>query len=81
MNELHRFAPGIPAILYHGTPADRAVLREGIMTRSPTNGSCKTVVTSFEMIMRDRKFLCRLPWKYIIVDEVCFSKTFFITFK
>ena len=68
MNELHRFAPGIPAILYHGAPADRATLRESIMRRSPT-GSCKTVVTSFEIVMRDRKFLGRLPWKYIIVDE------------
>ena len=28
-----------------------------------------TVVTSYEIVMRDRRFLQHIPWKYIVVDE------------
>ena len=75
MNELKRFAPDIPSVLYHGSPTERAALRPGIM-RGNAGGSCKTVVTSFEIVMRDRKHLAKLPWKYIIVDEVSRSAPF-----
>jgi SNF2 family DNA or RNA helicase len=68
MAELQRFAPDIPAVLYHGSPEERAALRPGLAQRGKGCGG-KTVVTSFEIVMRDRKHLARLPWKYIIVDE------------
>lgn len=27
------------------------------------------VVTSYEVVINDRKFLANLPWKFIVVDE------------
>lgn len=69
MRELERFAPHLPALLYHGTPEERAMKRDTIMRPDPKLKACKVVVTSFEIVMRDRRFLANLPWKYIIVDE------------
>jgi ATP-dependent DNA helicase len=70
VNEFKRFCPEFPVILYHGTKQDRAELR---MKHMPTNGKIgaefPVVVTSFEIVMADRKFLQKYNWKYLVVDE------------
>eukprot|EP00164_Ancoracysta_twista_P007281 GFYU01010307.1.p1 GENE.GFYU01010307.1~~GFYU01010307.1.p1 ORF type:complete len:752 (-),score=246.86 GFYU01010307.1:90-2345(-) len=67
VNEFHRFAPDIPVILYHGDKAAREQLRMSRMRLM--NESFPVIVTSYEIIIRDRKFLQRYKWKYIVVDE------------
>lgn len=145
INEVERFCPSMPAVLYHGTAAERTEIRRkrmptGEPTRNPpspdeahthqglsfphknrkypisawtrlhyhSRGRCHwldwllccfrgwgmgrakhggcgghapthagkkvtasfpTVVTSFEILMRDSKALARYNWKYIVVDE------------
>ncbi|EGD74893.1 hypothetical protein PTSG_07121 [Salpingoeca rosetta] len=69
IKEFHRWTPDIPVILYHGTPEERAAKRPGIMSKKNTLKGFSTVVTSYEMVMRDRKYLQQIPWKYIVVDE------------
>ena len=32
-------------------------------------GKFNVLVTTYEFIMRDRSKLCRLDWKYIVIDE------------
>eukprot|EP01139_Manchomonas_bermudensis_P015775 Amastigsp_a510994_13.p1 type:complete len:724 gc:universal Amastigsp_a510994_13:125-2296(+) len=65
--EVRKFAPSVPELLYHGTKDARAALRsERMRTMDP---SFPIVVTSYEIAMRDSKFLRNIPWKYIIVDE------------
>ena len=32
-------------------------------------GKFNVLVTTYEFIMRDRAKLCRLDWKYIVIDE------------
>jgi ATP-dependent DNA helicase len=70
VNEFKRFCPEFPVILYHGTKQDRAELR---MKHMPTSGKIgaefPVVVTSFEIVMADRKFLQKYNWKYLVVDE------------
>ena len=61
-------------VLYHGTPETRAQLREKLMRiRKYSHGlkSLPVVISSYEMLMRDRPLLERygLEWKYLIVDE------------
>lgn len=73
VNEFERFAPGIPAMMYHaqGGKTARAELRKRL--RFPTTSEEKkafpVVVTSFEVAIMDRPHLSHLKWKYIVVDE------------
>ena len=67
MAELRRFCPSIPAVLYHGTPAQRVDKRKCILAESKLG--FPVVVTSFEVVMSDRKYLANLDWKYMVVDE------------
>eukprot|EP00730_Choanoeca_flexa_P005313 TRINITY_DN11924_c0_g1_i3.p1 TRINITY_DN11924_c0_g1~~TRINITY_DN11924_c0_g1_i3.p1 ORF type:complete len:814 (+),score=277.19 TRINITY_DN11924_c0_g1_i3:2061-4502(+) len=67
--EFQRWAPTIPVILYHGSPDERAELRPQIMQQDRNLNSFATVITSYEIVMRDRRHLQHLAWKYIVVDE------------
>lgn len=62
-----RFVPGIPVEMYHGTPEEREHKRNHKLKKLDT--TFPVVVTSYEVIMRDRKYLSKYQWKYIIVDE------------
>ena len=55
--EFERWAPDIPVILYHGTPDERAELRPQIMTQDSKLKGFTTVITSYEIVMRDRRHL------------------------
>ena len=69
--EFARFAPTVPAVVYHGSKEDRKVLRDEIGTKR--GAGLPVVITSFEVAMNDSKLLARLPhtgsWKYLVVDE------------
>ncbi|KAF9099152.1 hypothetical protein BGX23_003745 [Mortierella sp. AD031] len=65
--EFERFVPGIPVELYHGMPEEREHKRNHKLKK--LDSTFPIVVTSYEIIIRDRKFLSRFQWKYIIVDE------------
>ncbi|KAJ3368223.1 hypothetical protein HDU91_000764 [Kappamyces sp. JEL0680] len=67
--EFQRFAPSIPILLYHGSPATRKALRARQMKAKPSSADFPVVVTSYEISMNDRRFLAPIPWKYIVVDE------------
>jgi ATP-dependent DNA helicase len=61
--------------MYHGTPEHRADLRSKHM-RIPTakgaKGSTNTfpiIVTTFDIVIRDRPILSRYDWKFVVVDE------------
>ncbi|KAG0370323.1 hypothetical protein BGZ54_006899 [Gamsiella multidivaricata] len=65
--EFERFVPGVPVELYHGKPEEREHKRNRKFKK--LDMTFPVVVTSYEIIIRDRKFLSRFQWKYIIVDE------------
>ncbi|KAK0557467.1 putative ATPase [Tilletia horrida] len=72
--EFERFTPGIPVILYYGSGPERAELRtkhrlNHIPKTEKEKNAFPVVVSSYEIIMRDRKHLAYLDWKYIVVDE------------
>lgn len=69
INEFKRFAPEVSVLLYHGPQPERAkLLKQMRRPQGPLNMS-PVVITSFEISMIDRKFLQRIQWKYLIVDE------------
>eukprot|EP00054_Salpingoeca_dolichothecata_P035663 m.5941 g.5941 ORF g.5941 m.5941 type:complete len:567 (-) comp5724_c0_seq2:168-1868(-) len=67
--EFQRFAPFIPVMLYHGTKQERAEMRTRIMKEDKKLHGFMTVITSYAVVMNDRKHLAALPWKYVVVDE------------
>ena len=66
IDEFARWTPEIKTLLYHGSPADRAELRDSKLKR-PGTESFPVVCTSYEICMNDRKFLSQYGWKFIII--------------
>jgi len=69
--EFKRFTPKIPVLLYHGTIDERALLRKKI--RKPVAVYSQKVwpvtVTSYEILIRDRRHFNDVKWRYLIIDE------------
>lgn len=65
----HRFAPSVNVLLYHGTREERAELRAKHLGGSVGPG-WPVIVTSFEVVLNDRKKFQKRTWKYLVVDEV-----------
>jgi len=58
MCEARRWSPTLPVVIYHGTERNLEPL--------PSEGM---VITSYEIVLRERARLAKLQWKYLIVDE------------
>lgn len=70
VNEFKRFAPSINVLLYHGTKEERQhMINRKMQKKKETSMEFPVIVTSYEIVMNDRKFLQRYNWKYIVVDE------------
>ena len=70
INEFNRFCPDFPAVLYHGSKTERAEIRnKQLPTSQPIKPDFPVIVTSFEIVMADRKFLQKYNFKYLVVDE------------
>ncbi|XP_031378496.1 probable ATP-dependent DNA helicase CHR12 [Punica granatum] len=64
MNEFTTWAPSIGAVLYDGRLDERKVLRE----RLSVNGF-NVLITHYNLIMKDKTFLKKIQWHYMIIDE------------
>lgn len=70
VNEFRKFCPEFPVVLYHGNKQERADIRAQRMpTTAAINAAFPAIVTSFEIVMADRKFLQKYNFKYLVVDE------------
>ncbi|KAJ8359630.1 hypothetical protein SKAU_G00161550 [Synaphobranchus kaupii] len=69
ISEFKRFTPQVSVLLYHGNQLDRGRLIKNIRIPQGPLNMFPVVVTSYEMVMIDRKYLQRFHWKYLIVDE------------
>ena len=68
IHEFEAFAPTIPVVLYHGTKEERkSILRQ--VSEEFSLSFHPVVVTSFEILIRDRAMLQKTKWKYLVVDE------------
>ncbi|CAO3630681.1 unnamed protein product [Cunninghamella echinulata] len=70
VNEFKRFTPTIPVVLYHGSKEERQhLINRKMQKKNQTKFEFPIVVTSYEIVMNDRKHLQKYNWKYIVVDE------------
>lgn len=69
--EFSRFASKIPMILFQGSADERNLIKQQIRkTYYLDDQQVKPVIiTSYNMILLEEKFLGSFSWKYIIVDE------------
>jgi ATP-dependent DNA helicase len=67
--EFEKWAPGIPVILYHGSKQEREELRIKYFTTKHVTDKFPVIVTSYEIVLADIKFMQKLKWNYLIVDE------------
>lgn len=70
--EFERFTPQLPVILYHGDRNTRSTLRKKMLKLKKLGDNVfvlPVIITSYEIIMNDRKLLSHIKWKYLIVDE------------
>ncbi|XP_039274435.1 uncharacterized protein LOC120348389 [Styela clava] len=67
--EFKRFAPKIPLLLYHGTAAERGTLSLCMVQREKKLKTKPVVITTYDVLMRDRMVLQVHSWSYMIIDE------------
>ncbi|CAI5467210.1 unnamed protein product [Closterium sp. Yama58-4] len=65
IKELNRFCPVLRAFKFHGNQEERAHQR----THMLQPGKFDVVVTSYEMVIKEKSAFRRLSWRYIIIDE------------
>ncbi|KAF6220682.1 hypothetical protein HO133_003115 [Letharia lupina] len=69
VKEFGFWTPDIPVVMYHGTPQGRGQIRRQQLKGDSKGARFPVVCTSYEICMRDKKFLANYPWKFIVVDE------------
>ncbi|XP_020584475.1 probable ATP-dependent DNA helicase CHR12 [Phalaenopsis equestris] len=65
LNEFATWAPGISTVLYDGGVNERKAMREEISGQ----GKFNVLITHYDLIMKDKIFLRKIHWCYMIVDE------------
>ncbi|KAL8162208.1 hypothetical protein V2J09_013697 [Rumex salicifolius] len=63
--EFTTWVPSISAVLYDGRQEERKALREEYSGPDKFN----VMITHYDLIMRDKSFLKKIHWQYMIVDE------------
>ncbi|GBG28394.1 ATP-dependent DNA helicase DDM1 [Hondaea fermentalgiana] len=73
VNEIKKWAPKMPVLLYHGTKEERADMRSRFLKPARSNKrdlkKFPVTVTTYDIVCRDRSGLQHCDWKHIIVDE------------
>ncbi|CAD98428.1 SNF2 helicase, partial [Cryptosporidium parvum Iowa II] len=73
MNEIARFCPSIKAVKFLGNGQERSDLIDNelknIDQRDLENGTCDVIVTSYEMLLKERTWFLRRNFHSVIIDE------------
>lgn len=75
--EFSTFAPSIPTVLFHGSKTERPALYKHVKkqydvwieSQQKNIKMYPVVITSYDMIMLEYKFLLNFAWRFLIVDE------------
>lgn len=62
--EFEKWAPTIAKVEYKGVPSQRKALQNQLR-----HGRFSVLLTTYEYVIKDRPFLAKIRWLYLIVDE------------
>ena len=65
LNEFKRWCPSIKAVKFHGNAEERTLQKETMC--SP--GQFDAVITSYEMVIKEKNHWKKFHWRYVIIDE------------
>ncbi|KAI4364388.1 hypothetical protein MLD38_020485 [Melastoma candidum] len=65
INEFSTWAPSISVVLYDGRLDERKVM----MKELSGEGKFQVLITHYSLIMKDKNFLKKISWHYLIIDE------------
>jgi SWI/SNF-related matrix-associated actin-dependent regulator of chromatin subfamily A member 5 len=65
LNEFKRWCPSIKAVKFHGNAEQRQQQKDNILQP----GKFDVVVTSYEMVIKEKNHWKKFHWRYIIIDE------------
>ncbi|CAL5219362.1 g1181 [Coccomyxa viridis] len=65
INEFRKWCPVIRAVKFHGTQEERMYQKEQVCAI----GKFDVVVTSYEMVIKEKNHFKKFHWRYIIIDE------------
>ncbi|KAJ1423774.1 SNF2-related, N-terminal domain [Sesbania bispinosa] len=65
VHEFSTWVPSITAVLYDGRLEERKAMKEELSGE----GKFNVMITHYDLIMRDKAFLKKIQWHYLIVDE------------
>ena len=77
VREFAFWTPDIPVVMYHGSPQVRGQIRRQQLKGDSKGAKFPVVCTSYEICMRDKKYLATYPWKFIVVvslNHLCPSR-------
>jgi len=73
MREFEKICPGLVVQIYHGTQEERMVLRSKLRLRPVGSPDIDVILTTFSYFSNersdDRKFLGKIQFDYLVVDE------------
>lgn len=64
-NEFNKWVPAMTVVVYKGT----AGARKDIFKDEVEGGLFNVLLTTYDYTMKDKKFLRKIPWQYIVIDE------------
>ena len=70
VKEFGFWTPDIPVVMYHGTPQARGQIRRQRLKGDSKGAKFPVICTSYEICMRDKKYLASYPWKFIVVVSI-----------
>ena len=70
-DEVTKFVPNLVLRPYWGSSADRAILRKDFDPRKlgRRDSPFHILVTSYQLLVQDEKYLRRIKWQYMVLDE------------
>ncbi|KAL2923492.1 Chromatin-remodeling ATPase INO80 [Bienertia sinuspersici] len=70
-DEIHKFCPDLKALPYWGGGQERQVLRKNINPKRlyRRDAGFHILITSYQLLVTDEKYLKRVKWQYMVLDE------------